>query len=96
MLYHAVPNHPQIEKLILYNLSGIWDSPPCGCRDAYILYHKTVRLSNPLFEIWTLHDFKGHLSGEKDTQTSNLHKLHRLINGGSTVYGGQVNTVAAF
>ena len=96
MLYHAVPNHPQIEKLILYNLSGIWDSPPCGYRDAYILYHKTVRLSNRSFEIWTLGVFKGHLPGEKDTQTSPRHKLHRLINDGSTAYGGQVNTVAAF
>jgi len=96
MLYHAVPNHPQIEKLILYNLIGIWDSPPCGYRDAYLLYHKTVRLSNCSFEIWILRISKGHLPGEKDTQTSNRHKLHRLINGGSTVYVGQVNTVAAF
>ena len=34
MLYHAVPNHPQIKKLILYNLSGIWDSPLRGYKDA--------------------------------------------------------------
>nr|DAE75121.1 MAG TPA: hypothetical protein [Caudoviricetes sp.] len=67
MLYHAVPNHPQIEKLILYNLSGIEDSPPCGYRDVFILYHKAVHLSNCKFEIWTFQNPKGHSTGEKDT-----------------------------